>query len=71
MELANDIPTACFAALRIIIIRVCVNSIVMARFILRKSLVFKVDQDRISCQNRLLETGQKILLKIPVRMETD
>ncbi len=33
MELANITLTACFAVLRIIIIRVCVKIIVMARFI--------------------------------------
>ena len=33
MELANNTLTACFAMLRIIIIRVCVKSFVMARFL--------------------------------------
>ncbi len=33
MELANNIRIECFALVQIIIIRVCVNVIVLARFI--------------------------------------
>ena len=44
MELANNIRSACFTMFRIIIIRVCVNVIVMTRFI--NIICFK-DYDKI------------------------